>query len=373
MLLAHAAIALDDPSWDVHTPTNATCLGGCACPARLAACVPTAPSKDMKVFASSLASLAEHAVDIESIHVVSRKSPEVDRRHLETRSGAHHAGSYQYAVGWYLQQLLKLYCGRGIARADAGGGPGNWTAEDVARAPDRDTLIVDSDVVLLRDVAFVHGTANSAGRCDATCAYAPRSRAASTTTRTKLLGDDDGKPCPTPPAATSRGRPPHGHARRRPRGARRLGAARALYDALLRPAVGVVAEAHRLSEYQFYFHYARRAFPASVAVRQLYWASGRAEDDRRVRGADGWPAGAQRGARDDADIRAIDFKAGYDYVAYHSYAKRRPCVYGPADDRRDGGACFGGGCTYSCFKRRDDARYKARDRSLVAPRLCAAA
>ena len=215
LLLARAVAAVDDPSWTVHTPTNATCLGGCACPARLAACVPTAPSKDMKVFASSLASLAEHAVDIESIHVVSRKSPEVDRviaavnarrhrgrpenfvkwfdedgghfpfdyasikRHLETRSGAHHAGSYQYAVGWYLQQLLKLYCGRGVARADAGGGPGNWTAEDVARAPDRDTLVVDSDVVLLRDVAFVHGTAARAGRCDATYAYALGHAAAS--------------------------------------------------------------------------------------------------------------------------------------------------------------------------------------------------
>ncbi|KAH8064430.1 hypothetical protein JL722_1300 [Aureococcus anophagefferens] len=204
LLLARAVAAVDDPSWDVHTPTNATCLGGCACPARLAACVPTAPSKDMKVFASSLASLAEHAVDIESIHVVSRKSPEVDRviaavnarrhrgrpenfvkwfdedgghfpfdyasikRHLETRSGAHHAGSYQYAVG---------------------------------------------------------------------CA-----------------------------------------------------------------------------------------------------------------------------ARDDADIRAIDFKAGYDYVAYHS--RGGPCVYGPADDRRSGALRLRRRL-HAAFKRRDDARYKARDRSLA--------
>lgn len=418
LLLARAVAAVDDPSWDVHRPTNATCLGGCACPARLAACVPTAPSKDMKVFASSLASLAEHAVDIESIHVVSRKSPEVDRviaavnarrhrgrpenfvkwfdedgghfpfdyasikRHLETRSGAHHAGSYQYAVGWYLQQLLKLYCGRGIARADAGGGPGNWTAEDVARAPDRDTLIVDSDVVLLRDVAFVHGTANSAGRCDATYAYAfsRESHGLYYDTNKKLLGDDDGKPLPDAAGRDISGVVHHMAMRADVLAAldARVSALHGapLYDALLRPAVGVVAEAHRnaFSEYQFYFHYARRAFPASVAVRQLYWANGPGPKTIvECEAADGWPAGAQRGARDDADIRAIDFKAGYDYVAYHSYAKRRPCVYGPADDRRDGGACFGGGCTYSCFKRRDDARYKARDRSLVAPRLCAAA
>ncbi|KAH8057945.1 hypothetical protein JL722_6489 [Aureococcus anophagefferens] len=321
MLLAHAAIALDDPSWDVHTPTNATCLGGCACPARLAACVPTAPSKDMKVFASSLASLAEHAVDIESIHVVSRKSPEVDRRHLETRSGAHHAGSYQYAVGWYLQQLLKLYCGRGIARADAGGGPGNWTAEDVARAPDRDTLIVDSDVVLLRDVAFVHGTANSAGRCDATYAYAfsRESHGLYYDTNKKLLGDDDGKPLPDAAGRDISGVVHHM-------------AMRADVLAALDARVSALHGAP-----PFYFHYARRAFPASVAVRQLYWANGPGPKTIvECEAADGWPAGAQRGARDDADIRAIDFKAGYDY-------------------------------------RRDDARYKARDRSLVAPRLCAAA
>ncbi|KAH8071495.1 hypothetical protein JL721_4476 [Aureococcus anophagefferens] len=190
LLLARAVAAVDDPSWDVHTPTNATCLGGCACPARLAACVPTAPSKDMKVFASSLASLAEHAVDIESIHVVSRKSPEVDRV-----------------------------------------------------------------------IAAVNARRHRAGRRTA----------------------------------------------------------------------------------QFYFHYARRAFPASVAVRQLYWANGPGPKTIvECEAADGWPAGAQRGARDDADIRAIDFKAGYDYVAYHS--KRRPCATGSLDDRRDGWRCFGGGC-----------------------------
>ncbi|KAH8078796.1 hypothetical protein JL720_9544 [Aureococcus anophagefferens] len=322
LLLARAVAAVDDPSWDVHTPTNATCLGGCACPARLAACVPTAPSKDMKVFASSLASLAEHAVDIESIHVVSRKSPEVDR--------------VIAAVN---------------ARATGPAGT--------------------SDVVLLRDVAFVHGTANSAGRCDATYAYAfsRESHGLYYDTNKKLLGDDDGKPLPD-----AAGRDISGVVHHMAMRADVLAALDArvwrctapLYDALLRPAVGVVAEAHRnaFSEYQFYFHYARRAFPASVAVRQLYWANGPGPKTIvECEAADGWPAGAQRGARDDADIRAIDFKAGYDYVAYHS-AKRRPCVYGPRTTAATA-ARFGGGCTR--FKRRDDARYKARDRS-GAPR-----
>ena len=68
----------------------------------------------------------------------------------------------------------------------------------------------------------------------------------------------------------------------------------------------------------------------------------------------------------------IDRAAGYDFAAYHSYAKRRPCVYGPAADAADGGACFGGGCTRACFKSRIDERFKRRDRAATAPRLCAA-
>ena len=75
---AAAWLATAAAAWDVRTPTNRSCLGGCACAPRLRACVPTAPSKDMSIFARSLASLAAHGVDLEAIHVVSRASASVD-------------------------------------------------------------------------------------------------------------------------------------------------------------------------------------------------------------------------------------------------------------------------------------------------------
>ena len=305
---------------------------------------------------------------------------------MERRQGANHAGSYQYAVGWYLQQLLKLYCGRALARAELKGpaaGGGNWSGEDVARVPVFDTLIVDSDLVLLRDVAFVHGATrdDATGRCGGAYAYAfsRESHGLYYDTNKRLLGDELGAPLPD-----SAGRDISGVVHHMAMRADVLAAADArvaelhgapLYEALLTERVGVVKEAHRnaFSEYQFYFHYARRGTPKSVAVRQLYWANGPGPKTIvECAPEDGWPVGVQRGTRSDGDVLRVDADAGYDYVAYHSYAKRRPCVYGPADGRSDGGACFGGGCTYSCFKRRDDARYKARDRGLVAPRLCAA-
>ena len=103
-----------------------------------------------------------------------------------------------------------------------------------------------------------------------------------------------------------------------------------------------------------------RAFVPSVSLRFPARRRARAQAQRGA-----------RGAGRDTEALEIDAAAGYDYVAYHSYAKRRPCVYGPAEGRADGGVCFGGGCTYSCFKRRDDAKYKLRDRAAQAPRLCA--
>ena len=147
-----------------------------------------------------------------------------------------------------------------------------------------------------------------------------------------------------------------------------------LYEALLSPGVGVVKEAHRnaFSEYELYFHFARTHFPESVNVRQLYWGNGPGPRTVVECGVDAWPSDTQRGQRRDGEAAAVDFAAGYDYIAYHSYAKRRPCVYGPSNDKRDLGVCFGGGCTYSCFKRRDDEKYKLRDKKNQAPRLCGA-
>ena len=78
-------------------------------------------------------------------------------------------------MGWYLQQLLKLYCGRAIARAarnttGAGPGGGGGGGEGGEGA---DVLVADSDVVWTRDVAFVHAAAPDAGgACRATYNYA---------------------------------------------------------------------------------------------------------------------------------------------------------------------------------------------------------
>lgn len=430
LALARAALSSE---WDVHTPTNVTCLGGCACKPRcdpsfvlwyfrngsahrrLAACVPTAPSKDMKVFAQSLASLARHAVDIEAIYVISRASPAVEaaiaavnaagyrgrpdtfvtwvdedaghfpftyasiKADLERRAGASHGGSYQYAVGWYLQQLLKLYCGRAVARM----GTGPWSAEDVAAVPDRDALVVDSDVVFLRDVAFARASEVLDGRCAPTYAYAfsRESHGLYYETNARLLGKEAGKPVNDGAGRDLSGVVHHMALRgdvvaaiERTVAANFGGAP--LYEALFADGAGVVKEAHRnaFSEYQLYFHFARRHFPQSAHVRQLYWGNGPGPRTVVACGAaDAWPSDAQRGAKSDTDARDVDAAAGYDYVAYHSYAKRRPCVYGPAAGRSDGGVCFGGGCTYSCFKRRDDEKYKLRDRANQAPRLCGAA
>ena len=45
--------------------------------------------------------------------------------------------------------------------------------------------------------------------------------------------------------------------------------------------------------YQFYFHYARRRFPDSVHIRQLYWANGPGPRAVVMCGVDGWPADSQ--------------------------------------------------------------------------------
>ena len=119
-----------------------------------------------------------------------------------------------------------------------------------------------------------------------------------------------------------------------------------------------------------HFRFARRFRPACACAS----STGPTPGPRAVAacGADGWPAAALRTLGHATEAVEIDRAAGYDFAAYHSYAKRRPCVYGPAADAADGGACFGGGCTRACFKSRIDERFKRRDRAATAPRLCAA-
>ena len=69
-----------------------------------------------------------------------------------------------------------------------------------------------------------------------------------------------------------------------------------LWAALLGPE-GVLQnpQSNAFSEYQLYFHYARRKFPESVNVRQLYWANGPGPRSVVECASDGWPVESQPG------------------------------------------------------------------------------
>ena len=57
---------------------------------------------------------------------------------LEDRKGATHGGSYAYAVGWYLQQLIKLYCGRAVDTREELDGRGRVAFRFCVRYDDED-------------------------------------------------------------------------------------------------------------------------------------------------------------------------------------------------------------------------------------------
>lgn len=277
-------------------------------------------------------------------------------------------GGYAYNVGWYLQQFIKLYCGRAIWRASSGNASRTW--DDFLSVPPVDALVLDSDVVFFRRVAFVEAAKMREGRCSATYRYAfsREHHAAYIATNANLLGEEH----PAQPSGVAH------HM------AMRADVVAALESAVMarfggRPLWAVLVdvlptEQRRLrqtnvfSEYQLYFHFARQKYPTSVSLRQLYWANG--PGPRSVvecSFVDRWPEGVIRAAKHPTDASVVDHAAGYDFVAYHSYAKRRNCIYAPFGTD---GVCFGPGCTYSCYKRRDEAKYKRLNRSLVAPRLC---
>jgi len=281
------------------------------------------------------------------------------------------AKSYTYFVGWYLQQLIKLYCGRTIDRV-------------LKLQIPVDTLVIDSDLVFFQDTPFIErATISSGGRCMATYRYAfsREHHNAYLHTNQALLGPKDGalaRTRPGDPSGEISGVAHHMVFRADILNAieqlitsRHHG--KQLYLALLDPVAGVIEkpQGNAFSEYQLYFQFARSFFPESVYIRQLYWANGPSPNAVvQCSENDAWPMHSMRTSRSTDDPLQIDASAGYDFVAYHSYAKRRPCVYAPY--ARDG-VCFGDGCTYSCFKRRNIIKYTQLDRRLVAPRLCNAA
>ena len=372
--------------------------------------MPTAPSKDLGIFERSLMSVAVYIPEAYEVWVVSRASEEIGaavgrvrrktgkgrlidedsgffpfnyswvKKSLEARGGRkEHRKGYAYFVGWYLQQLIKLYCGRAIQKI-------------TEKAEPEDVLVVDSDVVFLRPVAMLEKATMNNNKCSGTYRYAfsRENHAAYERTNLELLGPSYGK------VALNRNDEPSGSVS----GVTHHMVFRAdvladleakifqrhelpLYKALLDPEKGVIEEvrSNAFSEYQLYFHFARNFFPDSIKIRQLYWGNGPSPNALAECGPERWPISSQRRPNYDGEATDIDRKAGYDFVAYHSYAKRRPCVYAP---HQLNGVCFGGSCTYSCFKSPTAKAYQNLNRKRlllsplnyllgtdVAPRLCA--
>lgn len=99
------------------------------------------------------------------------------------------------------------------------------------------------------------------------------------------------------------------------------------------PRASVCGGGSTLSEYEIYFNYARQKYPETVVLRPLMWANGAAP------GMLFWPSSGEiesdgpkanwRGHRQ-AEVAEVldkqilaDTLQGYDFVGYHSYAKRR--------------------------------------------------
>jgi hypothetical protein len=100
------------------------------------------------------------------------------------------------------------------------------------------------------------------------------------------------------------------------------------------PRTSVCGEGSTLSEYELYFHYARIKYPETVTLRPLMWTNGPApgllywpklsdgltSDGRKHH----WLHHRQRQAGLILDHQILsDRLQGYDYVGYHAYAKRR--------------------------------------------------
>ena len=96
---------------------------------------------------------------------------------------------------------------------------------------------------------------------------------------------------------------------------------------------GICGGGSTLSEYELYFNYARVKYPHTVVIRPLWWSNGPAPgllfhppSDKLVSDGkrDCWLGHRQADidAAFDKQI-AADRLQGYDYIAYHSYAKRR--------------------------------------------------
>ena len=99
------------------------------------------------------------------------------------------------------------------------------------------------------------------------------------------------------------------------------------------PKTPICGAGSTLSEYELYFNFARVKYPQTVVLRPLWWANGPAPGLLFWPGADKLESdghrhvyisarGADSNKYFDKQI-AADVLQGYDFIGYHSYAKRR--------------------------------------------------
>mmetsp|Transcript_34893 Transcript_34893/g.33184 ORF Transcript_34893/g.33184 Transcript_34893/m.33184 type:complete len:394 (-) Transcript_34893:435-1616(-) len=225
-------------------------------------------------------------------------------------------------VGWFLQQLLKFYAGR------------------VLRL--HDYILLDSDVVWFKDIRFID-QCNSTGRSffyTSSCQYHPPYMS--------TLGQISGVGPINAPVHRS-GVVHH------------IVIVKSVLDDLMAvsearfggipfwqvllnvsaremtcraPRTNICGAGSTLSEYELYFNYARVKHPGTVSLRPLLWTNGPAPgmlfypNPANILRSDGsksvYMRHRQREVPEAFDKQMeADRLQGYDYIGYHSYAKRR--------------------------------------------------
>jgi len=339
-----------------------------ASPPKLSAVI-TTTGKDTRVFDKSIHSALAHLVDVDQYYVVSPQAKELsdlfsakigDRVHFIEESRfpftfanvstimmdtVKNHGRYPLTgespfeklfwnggkVGWYYQQILKLYAGEVLNLGDY--------------------VVLDSDLIWMQNVSFIAPNQPAAASTTGVYTYLyatswqyfPSYHA----TSKKIMGMDMFKE----PGKNKKFKSGivHHMTISRP-------VLRSLMEATLllhgmplwhvmlnvsaleitcrSPRNGICGTGNVLSEYELYFSYARSRFPESVQLRPLLWANGPApgllfepklEDGLASDGPKSVWTGYRREHVQEAFEKQIaaDVLQGYAYVGYHAYAKRR--------------------------------------------------
>lgn len=354
-------------------------------PVRKLSGVITTTGKDTRVFEKSIYSALQYLVDVDTYYVISPQAKELSSqfsaklgsrvRFVEESlfpfawsnisqimlSAVRQHGSYPLnnnespfeklfwggaKVGWYFQQILKMYAGE-VLRLE-------------------DFVIVDSDIIWMRNLSFISANQSASAAVPAylyatSWQFYPSYHA----TSKKISGVEMFK-------EAGRGK------RFRSGIVHHMVVCKKVLSALRQevetlhglpmwqvmlnqsaleitcraPRNGICGSGGVLSEYELYFSYARSKFPESVQLRPLLWANGPApgllfhpkpEDGLASDGPKSVWLGHRGHEVQSAFDRqvAADILQGYDFIGYHAYAKRRyfelwdedvdaACVHTPA-------------------------------------------